>query len=137
MTNPNEQQSAAPGIDLKKIIALGGGLAFAATLAIALWMPGRERFWGIGLGFFLAVANLIFLTKIVAKLLNRHYSGAARTVAVVVGKFGLIAAVFYVAFWVLDVDALAFAGGYVCLTLSLMLFKDSYPIPSVSDSKGE
>jgi hypothetical protein len=125
--NPTPLNPEAPALNYPLIIGAGGVLALVAVVAAWFFMPGLAVTYGIALGFILASANLVFLTKIVAKMLNQNYSSPARTVLLIAAKLAFIVGVFYLAFRVFQVDALGFAGGYFCLMISMSFLKGRTP----------
>jgi hypothetical protein len=124
----NANPTEAPGLPYSAIFLLGAGLSLVAGFVLGFLNGGASLALVLGLffGYALAALNLVFLSKIVAKMLNQKYTGASRGAIVFIFlKLGLIAGVFYLSFWVLLVDPLAFIAGYLGLMLALSLYKPS------------
>lgn len=124
----NTKLTEAQGLPYSAIFLLGAGLALVAGVILRFFNGDSSLgLWlGTVLGYGLAAFNLVFLSKIVAKMLNQKYTGGvSAAIGLIFLKVLLIAVVFYVAFWVLLVDPLAFIVGYLSLMLALSLYKPS------------
>lgn len=80
-------------------------------------------FWGICGGSVLAIANFIFLIKIVVKLLDRNYTRKPIIGLFFLLKLTFIAVILGLSFWVfaVKVNKLAFVMGYLCLIIAITL----------------
>lgn len=110
---------------LKQIIAitlLSGAFVF---MVMSRFYPGKGHFTGMILGLVLALANYTFLTKIVVKILKQDYTPEAKLagtklVGLFVLKMAFMVGLVYGAFWVIQVDVLAFVLGYMNIIPGLL-----------------
>jgi len=88
---------------------------------------------GIALGCFLATANFIFLTKIVVKLLNQHYTHKTFLILLIFAKLFLIVGVLVLAFKTLKVNVLSFGLGYLSFMPAVLIYQFSNMGPKPKD----
>lgn len=115
---------------LKQIIVVtlvSGAFVF---MGMSRFYPGEGHFTGMILGLVLALANYTFLTKIVVKILKQDYTPGAKLaeaklartklVGLFVLKMAFMVGLVYGAFWVIQVDVLAFVLGYMNIIPGLL-----------------
>lgn len=93
-------------LSLLGLISFGISVIFFKTPTIYL---------GVLLGFILVIANFVFLTKIIAKLLDEHYKGKPFLALLFFLKLCFVGGVVFLAFWVFQVHFIAFLVGYMSL----------------------
>lgn len=117
--NPNPQNSNAHP-ELKAIPWVIAGICALISLISFVYFKDFFFFAGVVLGGILAVANFVFLSKIVVKMLNENYKHKTRLLTLFVIKLLFIALVAVVAFKILKVPAVSFALGYLSLVPAVM-----------------
>lgn len=110
---------------LKQIIIVTLVMGALMLMIMGRFYPGQGHFTGMVLGLVLALANYAFLTKIVVKVLKQDYIPGAKLagtklVGLFVLKMAFIAVLVYFAFWVVQVDVLAFVLGYMNIIPGLL-----------------
>lgn len=110
---------------LKQITAFTLVVGVFMFMLLGRFYPGEGHFIGMILGLVLALTNYAFLTKIVVKVLKQDYTpraklAGAKLAGLFVLKMAFIAALVYFAFWVIQVDVLAFVLGYMNIIPGLL-----------------
>lgn len=115
---------------MRQIIAVTLVVGAFMLMIMSRFYPGEGHFTGMILGLVLALANYIFLTKIVVKILKQDYTPGAKLaeaklagtklVGLFVLKMAFMAGLVYFAFWVIQVDVLAFVLGYMNIIPGLL-----------------
>lgn len=100
---------------LKSIPLTLAVLGLFSTGVSLIFFPSFQVVGGVLLGFFLVITNFVFLTKIVAKLLDENYKGKPFLGLMFLVKLMFIGGVIYLAFWILKVNLIAFVLGYLSL----------------------
>lgn len=123
ITTPNidEQNDDSQNAALKQIPITTIIIGVCAFVGTAIWFPQKDNLLGVVFGLILALANFIFLTKIVVKLLNQNYSGSSNLVVLISLKLLFMAGMLYLGFQLLQVNALAFALGYLSLIVAALI----------------
>lgn len=115
---------------LKQIIVVTLVTGAFVFMVMSRFYPGKGHFTGMILGLVLALANYTFLTKIVVKILKQDYTPGAKLaeaklartklVGLFVLKMAFMVGLVYGAFWVIQVDVLAFVLGYMNIIPGLL-----------------
>jgi hypothetical protein len=99
------------------------GIGLSCLMLSLVFYPSAGIALGILLGTALSTANLFFLIKIVAKLLNQNYTRAGFTVLLIIFKLSFIVGMLLLAFRVLHVNTIAFGIGYLSFIPAVFFFQ--------------
>lgn len=105
---------------LKRILGLSCVFGLVALMIAYRIDPRREVLFGVWGGWGLAVANYYFLVKIVSRLLKSEQKKKPVWLLLIT-KMVILILVIYLCFWILQVEILAFVGGYMALVLAILM----------------
>lgn len=121
---PGLPEGTRPGPDsaprLIVWLTLALGVTATTVAAAAFGTPGVVL--GVLAGFVIALANFIFLTKILVKLLNSDYTRRASLAGLFLGKLIFMAAIAVGVIW-LEISGIAFMAGYLNLIVAILIHR--------------
>jgi|APSaa5957512493_1039668.scaffolds.fasta_scaffold195579_1 hypothetical protein len=91
------------------------GMGILSLMISLVYFPDPTIVIGLSLGFILVTTNFVFITKIVAKILDQNYQSKLKIAVLFLLKLLFIAVVLWLAFGALKVNLIAFSIGYLCL----------------------
>lgn len=97
---------------LKAVPAYTVGVGCTISMILFIIYQKEALSLGAVMGTVFAVANFIFLTKIVVKLLDQNYKRKSILALLFAGKLMFIIGFLLFAFWMVKVDAVGFILGY-------------------------
>lgn len=120
MTDVGTQEELNNKKMVKQIIVLSVVLQALIVGVVGFYFRDSSVVFGLILGHVIGLANFIFLTKVVVKLVENQYKGKTSVVAWFVVKVVFLFVSFWLAFWVLKTHVLAFTVGYFILVLAII-----------------
>lgn len=121
MSDATPSSTQDPRAKINSVIRLTSVLGVVETVLAVFYFRDVPIPLGIFLGGFLAVLSFILLAKILTRWISNAAKSPAQALLLIFGKFALIALVFWISFGVLKADIYGFLIGYANLPLAITI----------------
>ncbi|OVE80847.1 hypothetical protein BVY03_05325 [bacterium K02(2017)] len=106
---------------IRHILIICTVLTALSLLISFVYFNSLPFYTGLLAGSILGMANLVFITKIVVKMVDPNYKSKPNIALIFIIKLAFIGIILGLAFGYFQSDKMAFAAGYLCLIVSITL----------------